>query len=271
MKVSLTVHLIVLSDILLAALTALFLLYWRYMRLNSILSLFQQRQTWIIIMKCMFDLALIILQISEILNATLIISNDAWYLIQDLHISLQLIQFSENMTWASCWSSSLLLSYLCNNLEDTSSFIWLHHIKCLLSFLVLKLVQDSSSFQHSSWKILTWHWSLCLNYFYSLEISTFNKIRLLSLIQLKCADRNRSLHNEMLHFWTVFNASFLNFTLFNVIYELILININKTARDAFILDNWRRRSDVSESFICCFADALLALVILKARWKLLWI
>jgi len=118
---------------------------------------------------------------------------------------------------------------------------------------------------------LAWHWSLCLNYSYSLEVSTFNKVRLLSLIQLKCADRNRSLHNEALHFWTVFSASFLDFTLFGVVYGLILININKTARDASIPDNRRRRSGVSGSFICCSADALLALVILGAGWKLLWI
>jgi hypothetical protein len=77
MEVSPTVHLVVLSGILVAALAALSLLYWRYMRLNSILGLFQQRQTWIIIMKCMFDLALVILQIPEVSNAALAISNGA--------------------------------------------------------------------------------------------------------------------------------------------------------------------------------------------------
>lgn len=111
-----TVHLVVLFDILFAALATLFLLYWIYIRLNSMLSLFQQRQTWIIIMKCMFDLALVILQIPEVSNAVLAISNDAWCLIWCFRIPLQLIQSSEIIFWTNCWPSSPLLPYLCNNL-----------------------------------------------------------------------------------------------------------------------------------------------------------
>ena len=75
-------------------------------------------------------------------------------------------------------------------------------------------------------------------------------------------DPNCSLHKEALHFWTVFNASFLEFLLFSLIYWLTLIDSK---------DHRKWRSGLTRSCILCSAVVLAALISLVTGWKLPWI
>ena len=83
-----------------------------------------------------------------------------------------------------------------------------------------------------------------------------------SIVGLAYANPNCSLHNEILHFWTVFSASFLEFLLFSLIYWWTLID-SKNHR------KWR--SGLAGNSIICSAVVLGALISLVMGWKLPWI
>ena len=65
-RVSPTVHLSVLACVLLATLAALLPLRWRHVRLNSFQDLCRQLQTWITILKCTSDIALVVLSALDV-------------------------------------------------------------------------------------------------------------------------------------------------------------------------------------------------------------
>ena len=83
-----------------------------------------------------------------------------------------------------------------------------------------------------------------------------------SIVGLAYANPNCSLHKEILHFWTVFSASFLEFLLFSLIYWWTLI-------DSKIHRKWR--SGLAGNSILCSAVVLAALISLVMGWKLPWI
>ena len=83
-----------------------------------------------------------------------------------------------------------------------------------------------------------------------------------SIVGLAYANLNCSLHKEILHFWTLFSASFLEFLLFSLIYWWTLID-SKNHR------KWR--SGLAGSSILCSAVVLAALISLVMGWKLPWI
>jgi len=65
-KVSPTVHLGVLACLLVASLAALLPLRWRHVRLNSFQDLCCQEQTWITMLKCISDIALVVLSALDV-------------------------------------------------------------------------------------------------------------------------------------------------------------------------------------------------------------
>ncbi len=65
-RVSPTVHLAVLACVLVATLAALLPLRWRHVRLNSFQDLCRQLQTWITILKCISDIALVVLSALDV-------------------------------------------------------------------------------------------------------------------------------------------------------------------------------------------------------------
>ena len=81
-------------------------------------------------------------------------------------------------------------------------------------------------------------------------------------MELAYAKPKCSLHNEALHFWTVFNASVLEYLLFGLIYWWILIKSK---------DHRKWRSGLAGSCILCSAVVLAALISLMTGWKLPWI
>lgn len=83
-----------------------------------------------------------------------------------------------------------------------------------------------------------------------------------SIVELVYTDPNCSLHNEALHFWTIFSASFLEFLLFSLIYWWTLLDSK---------DHRKWRSGLAGSSILCSAVVLAALISLVTGWKLPWI
>ncbi len=81
-------------------------------------------------------------------------------------------------------------------------------------------------------------------------------------VELISANLNYSLHNEVLHLYTVFGASFLDFSLFSLIYWRILIDLHNDRK-------WR--SSLAVCLLYCSAVALSALISLVEGWKVSWI
>lgn len=69
---------------------------------------------------------------------------------------------------------------------------------------------------------------------------------------------NCSLHNEVLHFCTIFGASFLDFSLFSLIYWRTLVDLHNDRK-------WR--SGLAACLWFCSAVALSALISLVKGWK----
>ena len=85
-----------------------------------------------------------------------------------------------------------------------------------------------------------------------------------NIMKVAYTNSNCSLHQETLHFWTIFNASFFEFLLFSIIYWWTFI--------AFNLENHQKwRSDLTGRAILCFIVVLTALIFLRTGWKLSWI
>ena len=98
-------------------------------------------------------------------------------------------------------------------------------------------------------------------------ISTFLLLRFLPLIrygrgiigELMHSNLDRSMHNDALHFWTVFAANFSEFLLFSMVYWRTLLTIQ---------NDRKRESSLAVSSICCSATTLSALAAIVTGRKL---
>lgn len=73
------------------------------------------------------------------------------------------------------------------------------------------------------------------------------------------ANFDRSVHNNALHFWTVFAANFFEFLLFSSVHWWTLIDIQ---------NGHKQKSCLAFSAICCSGTTLFALLGLVTGWKL---
>ena len=83
-----------------------------------------------------------------------------------------------------------------------------------------------------------------------------------SIVELAQANLECRSHDKVLHFWTVFSASFLEFLLLSFIYWWTLINSK---------DHRKWNSGLAGSSMLCSVIVLAVLIFLVTGWKLPWI
>jgi len=119
-RVSPIVHLTLLACVLVVFLLTLPLLHWRLTRLHSILGLFRQPQTWIMILKFMFDFSLVILHALDISRVILMDNGKSKACLSSGHVILMTSSI-RNTALVSGRPHSLLLHHTCNKRRGMSS------------------------------------------------------------------------------------------------------------------------------------------------------
>ena len=258
-NISPTAHLSILISVLVTDLAALLPLRWQLIRLGSNSELFRQAQTWIMISKCAMDTALVCLLV---LDTSKGIDDGKQRLVRTQLILQRLIPLGEQFELAL--KVLLRFSINCVSISEvcllTGEYIKAN-ANVFSQLLFTRQIFPGVNLRHCGW------WWRKLG---PVVIFTLTLLRFLPLIEYSHAsivefaytNPKCSLHKDTLHFWTVFNASFLEFLLFNLIYWWTLMECK---------DHQKWRSGLAGSCIIGSAVVLAALMSLATGWKLPWI